>query len=228
MCCRPGGRGNFPAMTRTQGGCASERRDGLGHHRGHRAERRASTSTPSPSATVSGTRPSSRRRGGWPSGWASGGMWCSTSICGPSAARPSPASSPCPRTRRWTRSATDSGDLCARPATPSFWPFALGWAEVLGASDIFIGANALDYSGYPDCRPEYIQAFQRMANLATRAGVGGGPTAHHPHPADRAVQAGDHRAGPGAGRGLRHHPSPATIPRPMARPAAGARPACSG
>jgi 7-cyano-7-deazaguanine synthase len=52
-----------------------------------------------------------------------------------------------------------------------FLAFALGWAEVLGASDIFIGANAMDYSGYPDCRPEYIQAFQRMANLATRAGV---------------------------------------------------------
>jgi 7-cyano-7-deazaguanine synthase len=52
-----------------------------------------------------------------------------------------------------------------------FLSFALGWAEVLGASDIFIGANALDYSGYPDCRPEYIQAFQRMATLATRAGV---------------------------------------------------------
>jgi 7-cyano-7-deazaguanine synthase len=52
-----------------------------------------------------------------------------------------------------------------------FLAFALGWAEVLGASDIFIGANAMDYSGYPDCRPEYIQAFQRMAALATRAGV---------------------------------------------------------
>jgi 7-cyano-7-deazaguanine synthase len=52
-----------------------------------------------------------------------------------------------------------------------FLAFALGWAEVLGASDIFIGANAMDYSGYPDCRPEYIQAFQRMAKLATRAGV---------------------------------------------------------
>jgi 7-cyano-7-deazaguanine synthase len=54
-----------------------------------------------------------------------------------------------------------------------FLSFALGWAETLGASDIFIGANALDYSGYPDCRPEYIEAFERMANLATRAGVEG-------------------------------------------------------
>jgi 7-cyano-7-deazaguanine synthase len=55
-----------------------------------------------------------------------------------------------------------------------FLSFALGWAETLEASDIFIGANALDYSGYPDCRPEYIEAFERMANLATRAGVEGG------------------------------------------------------
>ena len=54
-----------------------------------------------------------------------------------------------------------------------FLSFAMGWAEVLEASDIFIGANALDYSGYPDCRPEYIEAFERMANLATRAGVEG-------------------------------------------------------
>lgn len=54
-----------------------------------------------------------------------------------------------------------------------FLSFALAWAEVLGSSDIFIGVNALDYSGYPDCRPEYIEAFQRMANLATKAGVEG-------------------------------------------------------
>ena len=54
-----------------------------------------------------------------------------------------------------------------------FLSFALGWAEVLGAFDIFIGVNALDYSGYPDCRPEFIAAFETMANLATRAGVEG-------------------------------------------------------
>jgi 7-cyano-7-deazaguanine synthase len=52
-----------------------------------------------------------------------------------------------------------------------FLSLSLGWAEVLDASDIFLGANALDYSGYPDCRPEFIQAFQVMADLATRAGV---------------------------------------------------------
>jgi 7-cyano-7-deazaguanine synthase len=54
-----------------------------------------------------------------------------------------------------------------------FLSHALAWAEVLESSDIFIGVNALDYSGYPDCRPEYVQAFERMANLATRAGVEG-------------------------------------------------------
>lgn len=54
-----------------------------------------------------------------------------------------------------------------------FLSLALAWAETLNASDVFIGANALDYSGYPDCRPEYIEAFEQMANLATKAGVEG-------------------------------------------------------
>ena len=54
-----------------------------------------------------------------------------------------------------------------------FLSFALAYAETVGAHDIFIGVNALDYSGYPDCRPEYVQAFQNMANLATKAGVDG-------------------------------------------------------
>ncbi|WP_322978591.1 7-cyano-7-deazaguanine synthase QueC [Pseudomonas sp. C11] len=54
-----------------------------------------------------------------------------------------------------------------------FLALALGWAEVLGAQDIFIGVNAVDYSGYPDCRPEFVEAFERMANLATKAGVEG-------------------------------------------------------
>ncbi|MCJ7686028.1 MAG: 7-cyano-7-deazaguanine synthase QueC [Desulfobacteraceae bacterium] len=54
-----------------------------------------------------------------------------------------------------------------------FLSYALAWAEVLGASDIFIGVNAIDYSGYPDCRPEYIAAFEKMANLATKVGVEG-------------------------------------------------------
>jgi 7-cyano-7-deazaguanine synthase len=54
-----------------------------------------------------------------------------------------------------------------------FLSYALAWCEVLGAADIFIGANAIDYSGYPDCRPEFISAFERMANLATKAGAEG-------------------------------------------------------
>jgi 7-cyano-7-deazaguanine synthase len=54
-----------------------------------------------------------------------------------------------------------------------FLSYALAWAEVIGARDIFIGVNAIDYSGYPDCRPEFIAQFQRLANLATKAGVSG-------------------------------------------------------
>jgi 7-cyano-7-deazaguanine synthase len=62
-----------------------------------------------------------------------------------------------------------------------FLSLAMGWAEVLGAADIFIGVNALDYSGYPDCRPEFIRAFERLARLATKAGVEGRPlTVHTP------------------------------------------------
>jgi 7-cyano-7-deazaguanine synthase len=62
-----------------------------------------------------------------------------------------------------------------------FLAIALGWAEVLQAQDIFIGVNAVDYSGYPDCRPEFIAAFEAMANLATKAGVEGHPfTIHTP------------------------------------------------
>ena len=60
-----------------------------------------------------------------------------------------------------------------------FLSIALGWAEVIGASDLFIGVNALDYSGYPDCRPEFIAAFERLATLATRAGVEGQPFKIH-------------------------------------------------
>lgn len=79
----------------------------------------------------------------------------------------------------------DGADQAAIPVTyvPArntiFLSFALGWAEVLGAQDIFIGVNAVDYSGYPDCRPEFIAAFQQMAALATRAGVEGAPYQIH-------------------------------------------------
>jgi 7-cyano-7-deazaguanine synthase len=75
------------------------------------------------------------------------------------------------------RSTADMGHGIPSTYVPArntiFLSFALAWAEVLGSSDIFIGVNALDYSGYPDCRPEYIEAYERMANLATRAGVEG-------------------------------------------------------
>jgi 7-cyano-7-deazaguanine synthase len=60
-----------------------------------------------------------------------------------------------------------------------FLSVAMGWAEVLGAADIYIGVNALDYSGYPDCRPEFIGAFEQLARLATRAGVEGGALTIH-------------------------------------------------
>jgi 7-cyano-7-deazaguanine synthase len=60
-----------------------------------------------------------------------------------------------------------------------FLSIALGWAEVLGADDIFVGVNAVDYSGYPDCRPDYIAAFEQMANLATKAGVEGNKLTIH-------------------------------------------------
>jgi 7-cyano-7-deazaguanine synthase len=60
-----------------------------------------------------------------------------------------------------------------------FLALALGWAEVVGATDLFVGVNAVDYSGYPDCRPQFIEAFERLANLATKAGVEG--NAFHVH-----------------------------------------------
>jgi 7-cyano-7-deazaguanine synthase len=60
-----------------------------------------------------------------------------------------------------------------------FLSLALGWAEVLGAEDIFVGVNAVDYSGYPDCRPEFIASFERLARLATKAGVAGAPLTIH-------------------------------------------------
>ena len=73
-----------------------------------------------------------------------------------------------------------------------FLSFALAWAEVLGASDVFLGVNALDYSGYPDCRPEFIESFERMANLATKAGVEGRQRLQNSRPAHFDVQSRDH------------------------------------
>ena len=79
----------------------------------------------------------------------------------------------------------DSGDAIPVTYVPArntiMLSLALGWAEVLGASDIFCGVNAVDYSGYPDCRPEFVHAFERLANLATKAGVeGAGLRVHAP------------------------------------------------
>ena len=93
-------------------------------------------------------------------------------ICGRSAARRSPRARPF----RTIATSTPPGfrRRTCRRGTRFFLSLALGWAEVLGARDIVIGVNALDYSGYPDCRPEFIAAFEHLANLATRAGVEGG------------------------------------------------------
>lgn len=78
-------------------------------------------------------------------------------------------------------SATDIPSTYVPARNTVFLSLALGWAEVLGASDLVIGVNALDYSGYPDCRPEFIAAFETLANLATRAGVEGARfTVHTP------------------------------------------------
>jgi len=79
-----------------------------------------------------------------------------------------------PKDRDLSTHASDAVPITYVPARNTiFLSFALAWAEVLEAQDIFIGVNALDYSGYPDCRPEYIATYERMANLATRGGVEG-------------------------------------------------------
>ena len=110
-----------------------------------------------------------------------------------------------------------------------FLSFALAWAETLGARDIFIGANALDYSGYPDCRPEYFEAFARMANLATRAGVEGGERLTDPHPAaSRSPRREIVARGIALGLDYRPHEHLLRSRPPMAPPAAAATPACSG
>lgn len=78
-----------------------------------------------------------------------------------------------PKSRSVLEMATDIPVTYVPARNTIFLSFALAWAEVLESSDIFIGVNALDYSGYPDCRPEYIKAYEKMANLATKAGVEG-------------------------------------------------------
>lgn len=88
---------------------------------------------------------------------------------------------PVPKDRPLNDMGTDIPITYVPARNTIFLSFALGWAEVTGAWDIFLGVNALDYSGYPDCRPEYIAAFEHMANLGTKAGVEGeGFTVHTP------------------------------------------------
>ena len=98
-----------------------------------------------------------------------------------------------------------------------FLSFALAWAETLDATGIFFGVNALDYSGYPDCRPEYIEAFERMANLATRAGVEGRQRIHLRTPLIRLTKADIVRRGLELGVDYSltsscYDPSPAGLP----------------
>lgn len=80
---------------------------------------------------------------------------------------------PVPKSRKFEEMEAEIPVTYVPARNTIFLSFALGWAEVLEAYDIFIGVNALDYSGYPDCRPEFIQSFEQTANLATRAGVEG-------------------------------------------------------
>jgi 7-cyano-7-deazaguanine synthase len=89
---------------------------------------------------------------------------------------------PVPEGRSLTEISSSGIPITYVPARNAiFLAYALAWAEVLGAADIFIGVNAIDFSGYPDCRPEFIESFQTMANLATKAGVEGkGITIHAP------------------------------------------------
>jgi len=90
-----------------------------------------------------------------------------------SAAPRSPPTSPCPKDRDLATADRDIPVTYVPARNTIFLSFALAWAETLGAQDIFIGVNALDSSGYPDCRPAFIAAYQRMADLATKAGVEG-------------------------------------------------------
>ena len=99
---------------------------------------------------------------------------CATSTSASSAAPRSPLTSEVRRRDSTpTRSLTEIPITYVPARNTMFLSFALAYAEVVGATDIFIGVNALDYTGYPDCRPEYIAAYEHMANLATRAGVTG-------------------------------------------------------
>ncbi len=105
------------------------------------------------------------------SGWPGTSSWRSTS--GRSAAAPWSATARSPRTGRPRRWRTGIPTTYVPARNTVLLSLALAWAEALGAFDIFVGVNCVDYSGYPDCRPEYLRAFEALANLATKAGVEG-------------------------------------------------------
>ena len=106
-----------------------------------------------------------------------------------------------------------------------FLSLALGYAEVVGAADLFIGVNAVDYSGYPDCRPEFIAAFEKLANLATKAGVEGTMQFRIHTPLIRDDEGRDHSPRHGVGRRLRPDALVLRAERRRASPAAAAMPA---
>ena len=108
-----------------------------------------------------------------------------------------------------------------------FLGYALGWAEVLDAQDLFLGVNALDYSGYPDCRPEFVEAFERLANLATKAGVEGTRRFRVHTPLDRRSARRRSCCAPGSSAWTSRSPGPATSPARTAGRAAPATPAFS-
>ena len=114
----------------------------------------------------------SRPRAGSPRRWASRGTSSSTSTCGSFGGSALVGDGQIPKDRDVT-AVHDIPSTYVPARNTVFLSLALAWAEVVGAEAIVIGVNALDYSGYPDCRPEYLEAFERLAALATKAGVEG-------------------------------------------------------
>ena len=162
--------------------------------------------TRSRSTTASATASNSTPRRAWRRLSARRGMSWRRSAWTPSAARALTDAIEVPK----GRSADEMGHGIPITYVPArntiFLSFALAWAEVLGTGDIFIGVNALDYSGYPDCRPEFIEAYERMANLATKAGVEGTAARPDPYAAAAAFESGDREAGRRTGRAFRPDP----------------------